>query len=71
MISFRSPQDDDPRLRKKDEEEEEVPEWDRYYSSVDRSPRDGDKENPYFKVSRVATCILNFVYLNMYFLITG
>ena len=44
------PQDDDPRVRKKDEEEEEIPEWDRYYSSVDREPRDGDKENPYFKV---------------------
>ena len=44
------PQADDPRSRKKDEEEEEIPEWDKYYSSVDREPRDGDKENPYFKV---------------------
>ena len=54
---FQSPQGDDPR-RRKDEEEEEKPEWDRYYSSVDRSPRmpGTDEENPYFKVSRVAIC---------------
>ena len=65
MISDSRRQADDPRARKKDEEEEEIPEWNRYYSSVDREPRDGDKENPYFKVGYIIYYIIyEYIALN-------